>query len=157
MRVTKGVARYVASFTPPGAAFPDLVGSATDPYSANVALLLRMDGANGSTVFTDATGKTVIVNGNAQMTTAQSKSGGASAYFDGAGDFLQVADSVDFDLGAGDFTDRVLGEICHGAGGWPVGGCAVPEGRLQSMSVLRSGMAELISGRWKHRQQALQE
>ncbi|WP_101048668.1 LamG domain-containing protein [Macromonas nakdongensis] len=63
---------------------------AGDPHFANVSLLLHMDGTNGSTTFTDSspTPKTVTANGNAQISTAQSRFGGASGLFDGAGDFL---------------------------------------------------------------------
>ena len=69
-------------------------------------LLLHMDGANGSAVFTDASpyarGNATVV-GNAQVSTAQSKFGGASALFDGTGDYLSYPTSADFDFGAGDF------------------------------------------------------
>jgi len=63
-----------------------------------------MDGADASTTFTDSesTPKTVTVNGNAQIDTAQSKFGGASGLFDGTGDYLSLADSADWDL-SGDF------------------------------------------------------
>jgi hypothetical protein len=68
-------------------------------------LLLHCDGADGSTTFIDsATGKTVTAVGNAQIDTAQSKFGGASALFDGAGDYLSVPNHADFDFGSGNFT-----------------------------------------------------
>lgn len=56
-----------------------------DPYFANVALLTHMDGANGSTVFTDSSAahRTLTAYGSAQISTAQSKFGGASGYFNG--------------------------------------------------------------------------
>jgi hypothetical protein len=82
-------------------------GSATtDPYWANVSLLLHGDGTNGSTTITDSapTPKTVTAVGNAQISTAQSKFGGSSLYFDGTGDYLSVPDSTDFDFFLGDFT-----------------------------------------------------
>ena len=75
-----------------------------DPYYNHVALLIHGNGTNGSTVITDQKGKTVTANGNAQISTAQSKFGGASAYFDGTGDYLSVASSADFGFGTGDFT-----------------------------------------------------
>ena len=67
------------------------------PAVADVALLLHMDGADASTVFTDVSshGLTVTAYGNAQVSTAQSVFGGASALFDGDGDNLTVT---------GDFT-----------------------------------------------------
>ena len=51
----------------------------------SVVFQLACDGSNGSTTFTDSSPspKTVSVFGNAQVSTAQSKFGGASAAFDG--------------------------------------------------------------------------
>lgn len=64
-----------------------------DLYWANVSLLLHMDGSNGSTTFTDSSSNafSVTANGDAQISTAQSKFGGASGYFDGTGDYLTVS------------------------------------------------------------------
>ena len=61
-----------------------------DPYYSAVSLLLPMDGTNGSTTFTDSGPNAIAVTavGNAQISTTQSKYGGASAYFDGTGDYL---------------------------------------------------------------------
>jgi hypothetical protein len=72
----------------------------------NVVLLLHMDGSNGSTTFTDSSpsNKTVTAYGDAQISTAESKFGGASLYLDGDGDYLELADSDDFDFGTGDWT-----------------------------------------------------
>lgn len=69
-------------------------------------LMLHMNGTNGSTTFTDSelTPKTVTANGNAQISTAQSKFGGASGLFDGTGDYLTIPDSADFTLGSNNFT-----------------------------------------------------
>ena len=50
-RVSK-VARYTSAFTPSAAPLPDT--AATDSNIAQTSLLLHMDGANGSTVFTDS-------------------------------------------------------------------------------------------------------
>jgi len=77
-----------------------------DIYYESVILLLHGDGTNGSTVFTDNSPapKTVTGVGNAQISTAQSKFGGASMYFDGNGDYLTVSSPSDFALGAQDFT-----------------------------------------------------
>lgn len=76
-----------------------------DASFANVSLLLHMDGANNSTTFTDSSlnALTVTANGDAKISTAQSKFGGASAYFDGTGDYLTLADSAGWDL-PGNFT-----------------------------------------------------
>jgi hypothetical protein len=73
-------------------------------------LLLHCDGADASTTFSDASLSArgnATVNGNAQVDTAQSVFGGASALFDGTGDFLSYASSADWNLGAagsGDLT-----------------------------------------------------
>src|SRR3972149_9214360 len=70
------------------------------PYTIDsyTKLLLHMDGANGSTTFTDEMGQAVTANGNAQISTAQSKFGGASGLFDGTGDYLSVPASADWDF-----------------------------------------------------------
>lgn len=70
----------------------------------SVSLLLHMDGSNGSTTFTDSSSNifTVTANGNAQISTTQSKFGGASGYFDGTGDYLESTSSA-YLFGTGDF------------------------------------------------------
>ena len=72
----------------------------------NVSLLLHGDGTNGSTTIVDSSSrpKAVTAVGNAQISTAQSKFGGASLAFDGTGDWLQVPDGSDFTLGSDNFT-----------------------------------------------------
>lgn len=79
---------------------------ATDPDFANVSLLLHMDGANESTTFTDSSSfaHAMTASGNAAISTAQSKFGGASAYFDGDGDLVSASYDDEFDFGTGDFT-----------------------------------------------------
>jgi hypothetical protein len=69
-------------------------------------LLLHCNGSNGSTSFPDesASAHTVTPYGDAQVATAQSKFGGASAYLDGTGDYLSINDSSDFNFGTGNFT-----------------------------------------------------
>lgn len=71
-------------------------------------LLTHADGTDASTSFVEegcsSASKTISVNGNAQIDTAQSKFGGASGLFDGSGDYLTVADSADWAFGSGDFT-----------------------------------------------------
>lgn len=53
----------------------------SDPYWANVTSLLRFDGANNSTVFTDEKGTVWSKNGAPVISTAQSKFGGSSGRF----------------------------------------------------------------------------
>ena len=83
------------------------VPAPTDPDFLSVSVLLHMDGSNGSTTFTDSSSNAITVTGygNAQISTAQSKFGGASAYFDGSGDYLLTASSLaPLQMGTGDFT-----------------------------------------------------
>lgn len=81
-------------------------GGGGDPEFANVSLLCHFDGTDGSTTFVDSSPSpnTLTAFGNAQIDTAQSKFGGASGFFDGAGDYVGLADSSDFTFGSGDFT-----------------------------------------------------
>ena len=84
-----------------------LTGTTTgDAYYPQVAALLHFDGVNGSTIMTDS-GKNNLsftVNGNSQISTAQSKIGGASLYVDGTGDYISSPSTSDLAFGTGDFT-----------------------------------------------------
>ena len=71
-------------------------------------MLLKASGNNGTnTTINDASSNThsITVSGNssAQAFTPY-HAGGYSAYFDGSGDFLSIADSTDFTLGTSNFT-----------------------------------------------------
>lgn len=83
-----------------------LVAKRDYPESSDTVLLLHMDGADGSTTFTDSSisAKTVTANGDAQIDTAQFKFGGASGLFDGTGDYISIPDNADWDFGTGDWT-----------------------------------------------------
>lgn len=74
-----------------------------DPFIADVRILLHMEGANGSTTFTDVFGHTVTAIGNAQHTTTDPLYGTSSYLGDGSGDWLEISDSADIELGASDF------------------------------------------------------
>jgi len=78
----------------------------TDPDFANVSLLLHGDGTNGSTTVIDSSPspQTVTAAGDAQISTAQSKFGGASIAFDGSGDYLQLSSQAALSFGTDDFT-----------------------------------------------------
>jgi hypothetical protein len=100
-------ARYVSNFTPPTAALPTTASSTVaDPYYNYTSLLLHMDGTNASTNFVDSgpNALAVTANGNAKISTAQSKYGAASGYFDGSGDYLSIAATIAFGFGTGDYT-----------------------------------------------------
>lgn len=91
-------ARYTSNFTAPTSAFAN---------DANTLLLIHADGTDGSTTFTDdvAAGRSavsIVTYGDAQVDTAQSKFGGASALFDGTGDGLLA--NNDLDLSSGTWT-----------------------------------------------------
>lgn len=68
------------------------------PVNKATELLLRFDGTNGSTTFTDdgRNSYSVTANGGASITTSESKYGGASGAFDGSGDYLTLGTSSDF-------------------------------------------------------------
>lgn len=78
----------------------------SDAGFASVSLLLHGDGANGSTLFTDSSPapKTITAAGSAGVSTAQSRFGGASAYFNGSGSYLSIPADASLDVGLGDFT-----------------------------------------------------
>lgn len=77
-----------------------------DDNFADVSLLLHFDGTNGSTSLVDSStsAHTVSVFGNAQISTAQSKFGGASLLLDGLGDYITLPAVSVFNFGSGDFT-----------------------------------------------------
>jgi hypothetical protein len=75
-----------------------------DPAAYTV---LHFDGTNNSVVFTDSGSRARLWQpaADVKISTAQSKFGGASAFFDGAGDYLGTFDNMtDFTFGTGDFT-----------------------------------------------------
>ena len=78
----------------------------TDPNIASVSLLLSGNGINGSTSIIDSSPspKTVTAVGNAQISTAQSKFGGASIAINGTGNYLLTPDNSAYDFGTGDLT-----------------------------------------------------
>ena len=97
LRVIKGAALYAGPFTPPAAA----------PDFNNVVLLSHLDGADGATTANDESNGNHALSflGVAQIDTAESRFGGASALFDAAGTTLiSVPDSDDWHFGAAPFT-----------------------------------------------------
>lgn len=82
-------------------------GPTNDPHWASVVLMLHMDGANGSTTFTDssAAGESMVAVSGAALSTAQSKFGGASLALNGTTDYIEAdAASGNYDFAGGDYT-----------------------------------------------------
>jgi hypothetical protein len=94
-RLTKSGALYSTTFTPPSSPFTTTVSAGT------VSLLCLMTNAG---ILDNAEMNNLETVGNAQISTAQSKFGGASMAFDGTGDWLVMPPSPNFALGTGDFT-----------------------------------------------------
>lgn len=106
IRITKGYGRYAANFTPPTGPVADEI---TEPAATAVGTvaLLHGNGASGSVVMTDSGCllSNWTANGNAQISTDQSRFGGSSIYFNGAfGSYLaSTAPSANFTFGTSDF------------------------------------------------------
>ncbi|MCC5597968.1 LamG domain-containing protein [Nostoc favosum] len=81
-----------------------IVGGLSVITDATVSALLNFNGSNGSTTFVDAKGGTVTAFGAAQISTAQSKFGGASGYFNGSGSYLTLPLTTGLTYGTNDIT-----------------------------------------------------
>ena len=81
---------------------------ATDPNFENVTLLLHGDGTNGgqNNTFVDGSTNnfTITRNGNTTQGTFSPYGDNWSNYFDGTGDYFNIADNAALDFGTGDFT-----------------------------------------------------
>lgn len=139
-------------------------GGEGDQHFENVVLLLHIDGVDGSTTFNDSspTAKAITASGNAKVSSAQSKWGGASLLLDGSGDYLSVQEHDDFVFGTGDFTvellintttaaEKVLVDQFQGgnANSWQF---SVKDGRLSwySNGYVLTGSAAVNNGEWHH-------
>jgi hypothetical protein len=96
-RITKGVARYTATFTPPARALPTLLDQNIDPYYDKVGLLLSGDPyddpfysnvkllMNGNDLLDKSPSPvTLTTNGSVAVTANTRISGSGSIYFDGS-------------------------------------------------------------------------
>lgn len=91
-------------------------GGPGDADFASVTALLHFNGTDGSTTFTDVTGKTFTATGNAQIDTAQSKWGGSAGLWDGSGDIVSSTNTSIITL-SGDFTvEYWVRQVSNGSG-----------------------------------------
>jgi hypothetical protein len=103
-RVVKGVAVYTGTFTPPTTPL-----AATQSSGTNISAItgtqtsVLLSTINGG-IYDNAMMNNLITVGNAQVSTTQSKFGGASMAFDGSGDWLTAIDTPNLQLGSGNFT-----------------------------------------------------
>ena len=108
--------------------------------------LLHFNGANNSPTFTDETGKVWTRNGNAKISMAQSKFGGASGLFDGTGDYIRTPAQADFSFGTGDFTIDFWARIAIGGGTTHV--CSIGQYYTNSGGLINIGLSPwMIVGR----------
>ncbi|MCE9646910.1 MAG: DUF11 domain-containing protein [Chloroflexi bacterium] len=100
----------VPTNTPAGSPTPTATPTATltplPSFDAYTMSMLHLNGSDSSTSIMDQIGKVWTANGNAQIDTAQSKFDGASALFDGSGDYISSPDSIDWQLDNGTNTDQ---------------------------------------------------
>jgi hypothetical protein len=99
LRITKGVARYVANFTP-----SELPSSNDDPLFSNVTLLMKDAIAPLLAADESPTPKTITDTGDASISTTVFKYGTSSLMFDGNGDWFETNATTDFDFGNNPFT-----------------------------------------------------
>ena len=99
--------------------FATLGGLPGDPYWANVSYLLVGNGTNGTTTnIKDSSSNNLTTNNtNAVISTAQSKYGSGSVYFNGSSSKLQIPQNSLFTFGTGAFTV----EFWIYAAGYPTG------------------------------------
>jgi hypothetical protein len=108
LRITKGVARYTATFNPPVSPHPTYAWADQiyDPYYLHTQLLMHFNGDNNSTAFVDSSISPKLITptgAGITISTTQSKFGGTSAYFDGAS-YLTTPYLGSADVGTKNFT-----------------------------------------------------
>lgn len=111
-RFTNGSARYTSNFsaifTPLGVNIPvpNFIPPSCFGYDQYVKILHHFEGPDGSTVFADSAPSqpSWLVQGAAQLDTAQKKFGQTSLACLAADDFIAMPANADFAIGANDFT-----------------------------------------------------
>jgi hypothetical protein len=105
-RPSAGGARVASLQVDAGAAL-SLTGTgitSSDPYFANVGLLLPLDGADGATSFVDVKGNSLSRTGAAALSTAQAKFGGSSLALLTSDSKLVLGSTANTAFGTRDFT-----------------------------------------------------
>jgi hypothetical protein len=92
LRVVKGTGLYTSAFVPPSV-----------PLTAITNTTLLLDAKGGAIIDNSMTINMETV-GDVKISTANSKFGGSSMYFDGTGDYLTAPSNAAFTFGTGDFT-----------------------------------------------------
>lgn len=84
----------------------EIVVDPVHPIFSDVLALYHFDGTDGSTTFTDSTGKNTVyaVGGNAHIENTQSKFGATSLQSDGTGDYVELVDRSEWNFASNDFT-----------------------------------------------------
>jgi hypothetical protein len=122
-----------------------------------------MNGANGSTTFTDSSlnNLTVTPNGSIAISTTQSKFGGASAYFDGTGDYLSFTGGMPSGAGTeftiecwvrlDDLADyRMITRTVGGIDFYVVPDGSISVGRSGVVGIAASATGIITAGTWYH-------
>ena len=111
VRITKGTGVYTGNFTPPTTALGYAGSSSIYRSTANINTTFSASNTMVKLDFADAALKDYSLNtffdfgGQAKITSANSKFGGTSMYFDGSGDYINVLNNQAlYSIGTGDFT-----------------------------------------------------
>ena len=105
VRITKGVGRYTADFTPPTGAFPRWAGNPglRDDAFENVVLLTDMD--DDPPVDESLSAHGAFTESGAISDTSNQRFGSACRDYDtSSADYDELADNTDWEFGSGDFT-----------------------------------------------------
>jgi hypothetical protein len=137
-----------------------------DQYYNSSSLLCHFDSLNAAGRFIDNSRNNFVItsSGNVGLSTSQYKFGGASAYFDGTGDYLSTNSSNNFAFGTGNFTvefwiyssdvssaQRGFLQTSDTAGGLKTSyttGIIILQGINGSTSPLNGGLGANVVGTW---------